>query len=879
MRQPPIPEHLSPLQQQQLNGLFKEFSDVFSQGEDGLGCTLLLEHTIETHGPPLRQPYRQQNPAVWREEIAQVQQMLASDVIRPSNSPWAPPVVMVKKKDGSLRFCADFRQLNAATVKDAHPLPGIDDLLDALHGACWFSTLDLKSGYWQVPIMERDKEKTVFRTSSGQLYEFNQAPFGLCNAPATFSRFMDRVLSGLHWETCLFYLDDIIVFYSTWEEHLARLRQVFERLRHANLKLGAEKCTFAAKEVRYLGHQVTEEGLLPDPALLTAIREIPPPKTATEVRSFLGLAGYYRRYVKKFAAIAGLLHDLTRKDAVFHWSADCHDAFDCLKTLLTTSPITAFPDFSQSFRLYTDSSTAGLGAILAQVREGRERIICCASRSLNQAEKAYPATKLECLAIVWAVAKFRPYLMAMPFEVYTDHYALQWLKAMRTWSALLHRWSAALEEYDFTVKHRPWKAQTHVDGLSRLPVDPAPPEDVLLHLRLLENEDEARELERELHSATHLGGQALWKLFRERYNYKAGHRICLEVAQSCPQCQLGSNYGHRQKTTGAIQSQGPWDTLSVDIVGPLPADHRQEFRNHTTNTVSEALIRHVVPYFGTPLRLLSDRGREFVSAIWTKLLRSLRIQRVLTSPYHPEGNAINERSHRTLNNMLRARLLEGSSSKAWVDKVLGIMLALNAMPHEPHGFSASMVATGWEPTLPPDVHQDAHASPAVDDPSDYVEAITQRLQLTHQQMASSSPPSVANPYQVGSLIFAMTTPPERTSKLSPHWKGPFRVCRIPNDYQVVYEDGEVQRTIHVNHAKPAKFTAPDLPEPVPTPETPCLPLGYLLAGLARPRPPPPAPTAPAGDSSSSSASASTAPQPAASTESEMQPPATAPANQ
>ena len=228
--------------------------------------------------------------------------------------------------------------------------------------------------------------------------------------------------------------------------------------------------------------------------------------------------------------------------------------------------------------------------------------------------------------------------------------------------------------------------------------------------------------------------------------------------------------------------------------------------------------------------------------------------------------------------MLRARLLEGSSSKAWVDKVPGIMLTLNAMPHEPHGFSALMIATGWEPTLPPDVHQCAHASPAVDDPSDYIEAIIQRLQLTHQQMASPSPPSVANPYQVGSLIYAMTTPPERASKLSPRWKGPFRVCQVPNEYQVIYEDGEAQRTIHVNHAKPTKFTAPDLPEPVPTPEPPRPPLGYLLAGLACPRPPPPASAAPAGDSSSSSAAASTAPQPAVPAESEMRSPATAPAN-
>ena len=477
-------------------------------------------------------------------------------------------MVIVKKKDGSLRFCVDFRQLNAATVKDAHPIPRIDDLLNALHGARWFTTLDLKSRYWQVPIQEQDKEKTAFRTSCGQLFEFNQVPFGLCNAPATFSRLMDRVLAGLHWETCLFYLDDIM-FAVTWEEHLARLRQVFKRLQQAKLKLGAEKCTFAANEVSYLGHRVTTEGLLPDPALLKAIRNIEPPRNGSEARSFLGLACYYRRYVKNFAAIAGPLHALTKKDAIFHWSDEYQQAFDRLKTLLTTSSITAFPDFNLPFPLYTNASTAGLGAILDQIQDGKEHIICCASRSLNQAEKAYPATKLECLAIVWAVAKFHPYLMSMSFEVYTGHYALQWLKTMRTGSTLLHRWSAALEEYDFTVKHRPGKIQTHVDGLSHLPVDPPPPEGAVLQLHVVE-EEEARRITRELHTATHLGGHDLWKLFRDRYSHKAGRRICLEVAQSCPRCQLGTDYGHRQKTTGTIQSQVHWDTLSIDIVGHYP---------------------------------------------------------------------------------------------------------------------------------------------------------------------------------------------------------------------------------------------------------------------------------------------------------------------
>ena len=229
--------------------------------------------------------------------------------------------------------------------------------------------------------------------------------------------------------------------------------------------------------------------------------------------------------------------------------------------------------------------------------------------------------------------------------------------------------------------------------------------------------------------------------------------------------------------------------------------------------------------------------------------------------------------------MLRARLLEGAPSKAWVEKVPGIMLALNAMSHEPHGVSAPMVATGREPTLPPDVQRDAHASPSVDDPADYVEVITQRLQLTHQQMASPSPPAVANPYQEGSLIYTMTTPPERSNKLIPRWKGPFRVRRIPNEYQVVYEDGAMWCTVHINHTKPAKFTAPDFPEPVPTPETPRPSFGYLPSGLLGPRPPPPESVAPAESSSSSPTTASPAPQTAAPAASEMQPLATAPANQ
>ena len=253
----------------------------------------MIEHEIHTRGPPIRQPYRRQNPEVRRQEQEQLKEMLEQEIVRPSCSPWASPVVMVKKKkkDGTLRFCIDFQKLNDITVKDAHPLPCINVTLEALKGAKIFSTLDLKSGYWQVPIREEHKSKAVFRTSSGQLFKFNRLPFGLCNDPATFSRLMDNVLSGLSWKVCLYYLDDIIVLSKDWEEHLQRLRMVLSRLREANLRLGHKTCTLAHSSVTFLGHLVLEDGLQPDPRLLDSIQDIQPPTTVSQVHSFLGLVG------------------------------------------------------------------------------------------------------------------------------------------------------------------------------------------------------------------------------------------------------------------------------------------------------------------------------------------------------------------------------------------------------------------------------------------------------------------------------------------------------------------------------------------------------------------------------------------------------------
>ena len=750
-------------------------------------------------------------------EQQQVKEMLRDGVIRSSSSPWASPVVMVKKKDGSMRFCVDFRQMNDATIKDAHPLPRIDDTLESLYGAQYFTTLDLKSGYWQVPIKEEDKEKTAFRTSSGQLYEFNQLPFGLCNAPATFSRLMDRTLAGLAWNICLYYLDDIIVFSATWAEHIQRLKAVFERLRRANLKLGARKCTLAAREVSFLGYKVTPEGLEPEARLMEAISKLPPPINVVEVRSFLGLVGYYRRFVKKFSDKAAPLNALLRKEQAWKWTEDCQNAFETLKGEIAARPVSAYPDFSKPFRLYTDASNIGLGAILAQKQQGKEKIICCASRTLNNAESNYSTTKKECLAVVWGVQVFRPFLVATHFEILTDHYALQWLRSMKSTSAILHRWAAALEDYRFTILHRPGKLQGHVDALSRLPT-----ENLLFTLegKIKVTEKKAEDIIKEVHKQGHLGEHKTWKAFNRKYSTPFGKQKCREVVRTCPECQLGKDYKTKHVPKGHIHSPGPWETVSIDIVGPLPVDGRSNryivtimdvysryliaipVKNHKAATVSRCLYESVVAYFGAPRSILSDRGTEFTSVIWESLTQMLGAKIKLTAPYYPQGNAVIERSHRTLSNMLRTMLLE-KKRREWSSLLPSIMLYMNSMIQEKTGVSAGEILFGRSPNLPSDISFTPVTSLS-DDREGYVKQLKRDLQDIRQKLSrvlGQESDQSSNPFSIGEKIIVAVLPHERANKLMAKWKGPFTVTKIPNRFQVEYLDNGITRLTHISYAK------------------------------------------------------------------------------
>ena len=462
-------KNLSSGEKQKVREMLLKHSTLFATDSKDFGKTDIIKHKINTGtSAPIKEPLRR-IPVHMRAEVDKhIDDMLEQGVIEPSTSPWAAGIVLVKKKDGSTRFCVDYRKLNAATIKDSYPLPRIDESLDHLSGASLFSTLDMCSGYWQVEVDPKDKPKTAFATKRG-LFQFRVMPFGLCNAPATFERLVETILSGLQWEICLVYLDDIIVIAKSFDEMMLNLETIFSRLRAAGLKLKSSKCLLFSETVEYLGHIISKQGVVTDPKKIETVRDWPEPCNVTEVRSFLGLCSYYRRFIKDFASIAKPLHKLTEKSKGFVWTSQCQDSFETLKSMLTNTPILAFPDFSEPFILDTDASDGAIGAVLSQIQDGNEKVIAYASRSLTKSERNYCVTKKELLAIVTFVKYFRHYLYGKKFTIRTDHSSLRWLLKFKNPEGQLARWLEVLSLYDMTIEHRAGTKHRNADALSRRP--------------------------------------------------------------------------------------------------------------------------------------------------------------------------------------------------------------------------------------------------------------------------------------------------------------------------------------------------------------------------------------------------------------------------
>ena len=432
-----------------------------------------VDHKIDLE--PGSQPVAQAMYRLSFEELAELKKqlmgLLEKGYIQPSKSPFGSPILFVKKKGGSLRMCIDYRALNRMTIKNRCPLPRIDDLLERLVGAKYFTVLDLRSGYNQVRIHPDDIEKTAFRTRYGH-FEFKVLPFGLCNAPATFQTLMNNVFQDLIDESVLVYLDDIMIYSKTAEEHEKHIQQVLQRLRDNKLYLNRQKCKFFQTEVDWLGHIVSGQGISVDQSKITAVKEWPVPKAPKLLMSFLGYAGYYRRFIEKYSHIAAPLTDLLRKSAEYRWAPAQQLAFDALKKALTEAPVLILPSPDYPFLLYTDSSDFAIGGVLMQDQDQGQgpRPVGYYSRKLNNAERKYTVHDREALAQIYGLKTWRHLIMGAPRStVYTDNTPLKYLQTQPRLNPRQARWMLVLQEFDIHVDYVAGKANVVADALSRRP--------------------------------------------------------------------------------------------------------------------------------------------------------------------------------------------------------------------------------------------------------------------------------------------------------------------------------------------------------------------------------------------------------------------------
>ncbi|GMF24511.1 unnamed protein product [Phytophthora fragariaefolia] len=451
--------------------LLRQYSDIVEKKE---GCpplskTGVVHHINTGDAAPIMMRHRRHavaEPAVIDEEVDTI---LRNGVIEEGSGAWGFPVVLVKKRDGSVRFCVDYRALNAITVKEVYPLPRDDETLEALHGAQRFTSLDLHAGYWQLGVAEDDKPKTGFTTRRG-LFQLRRMPFGLCNAPSTFQRLMNCVLRGLTWICCLVYLDDVTVFTKgTMARHVVELAVVLERLTEAGLSLKATKCSFATTSMEYLGHDLTPAGIKPTDRLIKAVVDFPIPQDDAAVRRFVALAGYYRRFIPEFGTRMAPLTVSLRKSSMWSWGTQQEEAFAWAKAWLSKKPVLIYPDYRLPSKLTTDASKTGLGVVLSQDQGNGDQPVAYASKVNSPLVAKYNISELECLAVVWAVRLFRPHLYGRKFTIVTDHVALKWLMTAREPAGRLHRWALTLQAYDFEIQYRPGRENHVADALSRVP--------------------------------------------------------------------------------------------------------------------------------------------------------------------------------------------------------------------------------------------------------------------------------------------------------------------------------------------------------------------------------------------------------------------------
>ncbi|UYV65696.1 hypothetical protein LAZ67_3005170, partial [Cordylochernes scorpioides] len=811
-----INENLSPKEQKELKQVLERYGDLFSSR---LGRTNLAKHRIDTEDakPIKHKPY--QVSAKERDIIKeQIDEMLTEGIIRPSSSPWSFPVILVKKRDGKYRFCVDYRKLNNVTVKDVYPIPRIDEVMDTLQGSTHFSAIDLRSGYWQVEVEERDKEKTAFTTAHG-LYEFNVMPFGLCNAPATFERNMENMLGNLRWKICLCYLDDVIIYSPDFPTHLKRLEAVFRCFRESNLRLNDKKCRFAFEELEILGYITSKHGIKPAEHNIKAVRNFPRPKKVKEVQSFLGMCSYYRKFIKDFSKIADPLTNLIKK--VYHLPGQT------LKTALLSPPILGHFNPNAPTYVHTDASNIGIGATLVQDIGGEEKVISYLSRTLSKAEQNYSTTEKECLAVVWSMSKLRPYLYGRHFKIVTDHHALCWLKNLKDPTGRLARWALKIQEYDFDIIHKSGKKHLDADGLSRGPLPETEWDQDFERLFLNQITDEEDKFIESVKKNLNGSKRSIAQNFKD----------VSEFVKTCHLCQ--SRKGSNQLPSGLLQpippANFPFERIGIDFVGPLPSTKNRKkwiivltdyyTRYAETKAVSEATVKEVSKFLvediflrhGAPQYLISDRGSQFTSNLMKEVMKTCKIKHCFTTSYHPQTNGLKERLNRTLINMLS--MYVNTDQKNWDEILPFITHAYNTTIQETTGYSPFFLMFGREPTSFLD---DRNISVDIDkdDYDEYIKHHLDKINRTRKLVINNTIKTqermkknydkkhMERSYEPGELV-AVWTPIRKIGKcekLLRNYFGPYRILKKLSNVNYLIEPkdnpGQDPLIVHVSRIKP-----------------------------------------------------------------------------
>ena len=851
--------------------LLEANKDVFASEVSDLTQTNRAVHLIPTgdSAPVFSRQYRL-TPMERNYLMEEIPKLVASGVITPAESPWNSPIIFVKKPGSKeLRLCVDFRRVNALTTPDRFYLPLLEQLQDVMFGSKVFSVIDMFKGFWQVPIHPADRDKTAFSTFLGT-YKFNVMAYGLRNAPSTFQRLVNNVFQDLLWKNVVIFIDDLCVFTPDMDTHVKILEEVFSRIRENNLKCNVKKCRFAFGSVTYLGHCLSGQGISLDDSKVAAITSLKPPTSVKELRSFLGLCGFFRRFVPAFATIVKPLNRLLRKNSVWSWGFVENNAFCELQQMLTSRPVLGFPNFDAPFHLTTDASYDGIAAMLWQVGDDGQPIsICYASRKLSDSEERYAVTHLEGLAVVWACTHFRTYLMGSKFFIHTDHSALVHMFSQPQPQGQFARWVAKLLEFDFDVDYVKG-CKNPVDYLSRYVAQLGHHEgddldaellivdtdvgmskakyDIILQFlsqaaypsgadtafrkkirrwasffycsdgKLYKKSDNDLPVEllhqenvlgvvKKVHDEHHQGAHRTWLLVKQRFYSPQLFDAVRKVVNSCETCQLFAKKA--ANTSGIPPDPGRiFDTWSVDVVGPIHAGSEPKYLYVAIEHISKwivarpfdsvdvesaitFLIEEIVLVYGVPQRLISDHGTNFTSLLFEQTLKSLGIVHSMSTPYRPSSNGLVERANQTLIRTL-AKFCTGTS---WSSKLRHALFTCRVSVNQSTGKSPFELVFGQQPMIP----SAWHPIPTPD--TDLSTQVAERIAKL-ESVAVSARSAIQERNKRNQLVWKLRKDlldgkkkfsagdivllhDPLAKKLSPKWKGPYRVVKCLSNGAVV----------------------------------------------------------------------------------------------